>query len=126
MPPISQHEFQRRFYFCYKPSSLCRFLHKCKKPCRPSSEAIDRIPKRTGPFEEAGDGREYFWGILAVEKVSFIVVAYYHAVIFLGPFVFYFLWLFYWNHSGDMQNGSTPLAIVLGLLSLLWFPLIHK
>lgn len=129
MPPISQHEFWKRFYFgqpCRLFCRLTRRFHKCKKTCRPCCDAVDRVPKKIWPLEEGGDAREYFWGMLAVEKVSFPVVACYHSIFLIGPFAFWFLWLFYWNHHGDLQNASVPLAAVMGLLSLLWFPLMHN
>lgn len=126
IPPISPHEFKRRFYTCYKRGLTCRFLHRCKKPCRTSREAVERIPKKLRPLEEGGAHRENFWGILAIEKISALAVAIYHALILTGPFAFWFLWLFKWGHPGDLQNASIPVAVVIGLLSLFWLPLVQK
>jgi len=36
------------------------------------------------------------------------------------------MWLFAWDHPGDLQNASAPFLSVLGLISLFWFPLIAK
>lgn len=131
MPPISIHEFRRRFYACSKRHSslttriMCK-LHKCRNPCRRSRTALERIPKRKRRVEEDGDSREVFWGIQAIERLSFAVVATYHVFVLAPPLVFWLLWLFYWDHQGDMQNASVPFLTALGILSLFWFPLIHK
>jgi hypothetical protein len=47
-------------------------------------------------------------------------------LILLPPLIFWFLWLFQWGHSGDLQNASVPFLSALGLISLFWFPLINK
>jgi hypothetical protein len=130
LPPVSEHEFRRRFYTCHKrcltakvPFSRFLFFHRCRKPCRPLHDALDRIPKKVWRVEEEGDAREFFWGIHGVERISFCMVAFYHLVILLPPLVFWFLWLFWWGHSGDLQNASVPFLSALGLISLFWFPL---
>jgi hypothetical protein len=131
MPPISAHEFRRRFYACYRRCSISkvvrlRFSHKCWRPCRYSSEALDRIPKKNMRLEERGSAREFFWGIHGVERISFFTVATYHLLILLPPLIFWFLWLFQWGNFGDLQNASVPFLSALGLISLFWFPLINK
>jgi hypothetical protein len=77
-------------------------------------------------MEEEGDAREILWGIHGVERLSFLMVAMYHIFILFPPLIFGFLWLFYWGHSGDLQNASVPFLSALGLISLFWFPLPHK
>jgi hypothetical protein len=128
-PPVSSHEFYHHFYACYGrcASSRIAFLrsfHKCRRPCRYSQEAIDRIPKKISKLEESGDVREFFWGIFAVERISFLMVTVYHILILIPPLVFWCLWLFSWGHSGDLQNASVPFFTALSLLSLFWFPLL--
>jgi hypothetical protein len=128
MPPISEHEFNRKFYNCYRGSKRHRhFLGiTCRKTCRPANDALDRIPKRDRQVIIEGDKREIFWGLLAREAVSFRRVVVYHVIFLSAPFVFWVLWLLKWGHSGDWQNASVPFLAALGLLSLFWFPLMHK
>jgi len=76
--------------------------------------------------EEKGPARDFFWGIIAKERISFFTVAFYHIIVLLPPFVFWFSWLFLWGHSGDLQNASVPFLSALGLLSLFWFPIFAK
>lgn len=128
-PPVSSHEFYRRFYACYgrcigSKTPLLRSFHRCRRPCRHSQEAVERIPKKKWRVEEKGFARDFFWGIFAVEKLSFFMVALYHIIILLPPLAFWFLWLFFWGHSGDLQNASVPFLSALGLLSLFWFPIL--
>lgn len=131
MPPVSTHEFRRRFYSCHRRCSISRpillnFFHKCRKPCRQSQEVLKRIPKKTWRVDVDNDTREIFWGINAVENISFVMVTIYHLVILFPPLIFWILWLFIWGHSGDLQNASVPFLSALGLLSLFWFPLVSK
>ena len=126
MPPITPHEFRRRYYSCHgncpvSRSSLLCYFHRCKKPCRLRLDAVDRIPKRTSRLEMEGDARSSFWGLYAVERISFLKIAVYHSIIIIPSLIFMFLWLSYWGHSGDLQNASVPLLCGLALLSLLWF-----
>ena len=130
MPPISAREFRHRFYAC--PTDCCqrrrlipsglRTFHRCKRPCRRSLAALDRIPKKESSVEQSGDSREVFWGIQAVEEPSFAAICIYHILILLAPLTFWFLWLLYWGHRGDLQNASVPFLTVLTLLSLFWMP----
>jgi hypothetical protein len=131
--PVSKYEFRRRFYSCQSRCStansrlLCSLLsHKCKRLCRRSQEAVDRIPKMIWKLEESGDAREIFWGLYGRERISFLMVSIYHFLILLLSFIFWLLWLFWWNNSGDLQNASVPFLTALGLISLFWFPLIKK
>lgn len=133
IPPVSPHEFRRRYYACHKRCSttsgniLCILgIRQCRRPCKRSQEALGRIPKRIWVLEEGGDARETFWGLHAREEISFFRVATYHFLILLPPFVFWFLWLFWWGHSGDLQNASVPFMGALGVISLFWFPLIQR
>ena len=124
MPPITPHEFRRRYYSCRRNCPVSRspflwYFHRCKKPCRLGVDAVDRIPKRTSRLELDGDARSYFWGLYAIECISFFKVAVYHSIIIIPSFIFMFLWLFCWDHSGDLQDASVPFLCGLALLPLL-------
>jgi hypothetical protein len=101
----------------------------CRKKCGryPGRKgALDRIPKRNRWLDVGGQEREFFWGLLATEQVSALRVFWYHVLILSGPFAFWWLWLFLWGHSGDLQNASLPFSTVCVLLSMFWLPLLHK
>jgi hypothetical protein len=130
-PPITEHEFRRRFNACYDRClasriSAFRHFHKCRSPCRHSQDALSRIPKRLRDLEESGDKREIFWGIIAKDRISVVKVVIYHILILCAPFLFCFLWLFSWGHSGDLQNASVPAVMTVSLLSMFWYPLAGK
>jgi hypothetical protein len=128
MPPISSRAFRHWFYTCRRRSFFCYF-HKCqRRPCRGSREALDRIPKRIWRLEEEGNAWEFFWGLHTVERISTLKTAVYHLIVLLPSFIFWFLWLFDWGHSGDLQNGSVLFLCSLGLMSTFWswFPLLRK
>ncbi|MCJ1388309.1 hypothetical protein MMC18_001155 [Xylographa bjoerkii] len=124
-PPISPHEFRSRFSNSRKrrsssKASISHYIHHCKIPCRPSQEAVARIPKKVFPLEEEGHGHEYFWGIHAVERISFLVVMIYHTLLLLPPLVFWFLWLFAWVHEGDIQNAAIPFMAAVTMMAVVW------
>ena len=125
MPPIKPEEFKCRFYACYRGGNKHHhFFPKCRRPCRDKQDALNRIPKRDRDVIEDGDNREIFWGLVAVEQISFFMVAMYHSVILAPCLTFWMIWLFAWHHPGDLQNASVPLLAVLPLLSLFWYPLV--
>ena len=123
MPPISRHEFKKRFYWCYGRCLLgilglpSRF-HGCKKRCRTCPDAVDLVPKRLSPLEQGGDAREEFWGLYVGEVISAITVVVYLILILIAPFVLCFLWLFFWGHPDDLQNASVPLLCTLALIGV--------
>jgi hypothetical protein len=119
-PPISRHEFHTRFYACYQPRPSLHWFHKCIKGCRSSQKTIDLLPKRRTFLEEGGDDREVFWGIYAREKPSILVVIVYNVVCLIPFLTFFFLWLFRWGHSGDLQNASVPIFISISMISVFW------
>jgi hypothetical protein len=125
-PPISMHEFYYRFHACHDRCLASRFsifrpMHKCRRPYSHARGAVEKIPKKTLRVEEEGDCRSFFWGLCAVEKLSFYMVAIYHALVILSCLLFWFLWLFPWGHSSDLQNASVPLLAALGLIQLFWW-----
>ncbi|KAK5677670.1 hypothetical protein LTS10_009553 [Elasticomyces elasticus] len=115
-PPISKHEFRKRYYnSCGQPSSWHRPWHSCKKFCSRRSQALGVIPKRVRVLETGGDAREDFWGILAQERRYFVWVLGYFLLTLLPSIVFFFMWLFRWSHVNDLQNASVPITMTLGL-----------
>jgi hypothetical protein len=127
IPPIKPWEFKCRFYTCFQGGSKHRHLFlKCRKPCRLKKDALDRIPKCDRSVIEEGDQREIFWGLLAVEQISFAMVAMYHFLILAPTFVFWMLWLFVWGHRSDLQNASVPFLSTIPLLSLFWLMLVKR
>ncbi|KAK4910351.1 hypothetical protein LTR49_020958 [Elasticomyces elasticus] len=115
-PPISKHEFRKRFYnSCSQPSSWHRPWHSCKKFCTRRSQALAVIPKRNQGLEKGGDTREDFWGILAQERRYFAWVLGYFLLTLVPSLVFFFMWLFRWSHVNDLQNASVPITVTLAL-----------
>ena len=128
MPPISEHEFYNRFY----STEPFKYLHPhpfnrsggCKHSkaqrrghCR---EIIHLLPKKLSQLDENSDQREFFWGMYAQEVVCLRWLLFWN-VICISPLLwFFFMWLFRWGHSGDLQDASVPVTMVMGMLSLLW------
>lgn len=90
------------------------------------SEVLHRIPKRRIPLDFDRREREYFWGLLAVQRISNCRVILYHILILTGPFIFWWLWIFYRSNPDDLQNASVPFSTISVLLSLFWFPLLQR
>lgn len=126
-PPISRHEFRNRFYKCYKGGK--KHTHRfwsCRKLCRIKDDALERIPRRDREVVEEGDAREEFSGLLAVEEPQVLRVVIYHVLFVAGPFTFWALWLMVMGHSSYLQGASVLFTTALGLISLLWFPLLNR
>lgn len=113
-PPISRHAFKTLFYTCHFPCTW-PIPHDCMPPLAGASH-LGRIPKRTKGFQS--DQTSPVWGLETVFAVSSTYVFVYHCIIVAGPFAFFWFWLK--AHPDDLQNASTPLAIVIGALSLFW------
>ncbi|CRK25377.1 hypothetical protein BN1723_003282 [Verticillium longisporum] len=113
--PISDDQFYHRFYACYNPTSLHRLFHKCRKRCGDRAD-VGSFPLRRHGLQVEDTKKEYFWGIYVVTRVSNTRVAVYSSLCCLPGLVFFFLWMFSWGHSGDLQNASVPLCISLALL----------
>ena len=119
-PPITPHEFNKRFYSCRQASSWHKWnpLHSCRKPCR-SDQAVSRIPKRTTALEVNGDAREIFYGLYARERPSVLAFCLWNLIVFILPgLIFSIIWLK--KHPGDVQDAYTPLAICVSLMSCGW------
>ncbi|KAL9630473.1 MAG: hypothetical protein Q9164_006397 [Protoblastenia rupestris] len=109
-PPISPHEFHRRFY-----SNHCN-------PCG-RGEALDRIPKRLKPFQVNLhiNGREDMWGLQVELRPSFLRILIWQIVITAGGWVFMAWWLS--RGKADLQSAAVPITIILSALIALWVPL---
>jgi hypothetical protein len=119
MPPVSRHEFKRKFYSCYKGGKKHHhFLRGCRRQCRRKADALERIPKRDREIIEDGDGREIFWGLLADEEIQALRVVIYNVILLAGPIAFWILWL-KMGHPGDLQNASVPVTIALSSFAML-------
>ncbi|KAL4745351.1 hypothetical protein BDW72DRAFT_198726 [Aspergillus terricola var. indicus] len=93
IPPISDYEFNSRFYECYcsNKHGLSRFFHPCKKASGHSCDALQLLPKKKAQLERHGHKRQIFWGIYAQEIVCFRWVVAYHVACLLPMVVFFFL-----------------------------------
>ncbi|KAK1980905.1 hypothetical protein LZ30DRAFT_593845 [Colletotrichum cereale] len=118
IPPVTPHEFYKRFYACYDTPTL-HFYHRCTRLTGHSGDVLDKFPKKKTAIEEGGDGREVFWGIYARENVALIRVLAYNFICIIPMLVFFFAWLF---HHGpeEMQNAAVPISVMIAMLSLFW------
>jgi hypothetical protein len=121
MPPIPPKEFTRRFYACYGCPPIPAIFHQCKRFTEHCKDTLDRFPKCRFEFDiSKGGSRDKFWGIYAHEDIAFARVAVYNLLCMAPPLVFFFEWLLGWKHTGDLQDASIPLFVMLALLSLFW------
>ncbi|OTA69145.1 hypothetical protein K449DRAFT_411975 [Hypoxylon sp. EC38] len=120
IPPVSEHEFRKRFYTCHRPQPLRHWYHKCKALGTHSSEILDLFPKKKTEFEEGGDKREIFWGIYAREIISLRLVFTYNLVCVCPMLAFFVVWIIPTGQLTDLQNPSVPFSMMLGMLSLFW------
>jgi hypothetical protein len=90
VPPIGLHEFRMRFYECFTGGeSHWHWGRPCRRQCRKKKDALEKIPKRDREVIEGGDGREAFWGLLAVEEIQFLRVVVYCVLSLAGPCAFW-------------------------------------
>ncbi|KAI0120322.1 hypothetical protein F4776DRAFT_633767 [Hypoxylon sp. NC0597] len=120
IPPVSEHEFQKRFYACHKSRPLHHWYHKCKPLGSHSYDILDLFPKKKTEFEEGGDKREIFWGIYAREIISLRWVLTYNLVCVFPMLAFLLVWIIPAGQDTDLQNPSVPFSMMLGFLSLFW------
>lgn len=120
IPPVSEHEFYKRFYACHQPQSLLHWYHKCRRLGLQSHDLLEFFPKKKTELEEEGDKREHFWGIYAREQIDFRWVLFYNFICVLPMLIFFMVRVFPLNHSTDLQDPSVPLSMMLAMLSLFW------
>lgn len=119
-PPISQHEFYDRFY---GKVSSCRGIISCEtsNECECGFyDAVERIPQRIkqsahGPQES----RQQIWGIIARERKSRLRMLIYIVVTSIPGYIFFFLWLFAWDHE-SLQDASSLLVLTLSFWAILF------
>jgi hypothetical protein len=80
--------------------------------------ALHKIPKRSSALHRTTNSPEFAWGIQAQQIPSFLWILMYHSLIIFGTFGFWAWWQI--NHPSDLQNASTPLSVIVTLLSLFW------
>ncbi|KAK1991768.1 hypothetical protein LX36DRAFT_589782 [Colletotrichum falcatum] len=119
IPPVTPHEFYKRFYACYDPTPMLHFYHRCTRLAGHSGDVLDRFPKKKTELEEGGDGRETFWGIYARENVALARVLVYNFICITPTLVFFFAWLIP-HGSDEMQNAAVPVSVMVAMLSLFW------
>lgn len=112
-PPISAHEFNRRFYL-----SLCNLCGR--------TEAVGRIPKRVKRFQTSlhVNGREDMWGLQVELRPSFFRILLWQIAITAGGWMLIVWWLV--NHRNDLQGASVPVTLILTAMVTLWVPLSEK
>jgi hypothetical protein len=120
MPPISAHEFYRRFYFYCQPRSLLHWHIRCRQIRGHCREVLDLLPKKVSELEESGDQRETFWGIYAREIVCLRWVLFYNSLCILPLVWFFFMWTFKWGRNHDLQGAAIPISVMLSMLSVFW------
>lgn len=126
--PITRHVFRHYFYGCYDSGTLSHRFHTSiplVPNCRvrnPPSELLDFFPKRDRSVAEAAqsDKVEVCYGLLARECRSFFRVVMYLFVTMAPAFWFVFAWLFEWGNSGDLQDATVPITLMVSAVSLLW------
>jgi len=120
IPPISEHEFYKRFHACRRKGSLYPPL-PCKRPAGARTrDALSLLPKRISVLEEGGDAREMFWGLYARESISLKWVVLYNGACMLPVLVFFIVWLLPLGLAGDLQDAAVPLSVMLAMLSVFW------
>ena len=92
--------------------------------CCTTAHALQKIPKRNNKIIEDSDDRDIFWGLLAIDKISFLLVLSYLALLLVGAIGFWVYWLT--GHPDDLQNASVPFFASVGCLSLIWILAIQR
>ncbi|KAK2053220.1 hypothetical protein LY76DRAFT_639153 [Colletotrichum caudatum] len=126
MPPVTPHEFNRRFYRrfhacrCVTPRPRLFMFHRCRRQSGGHSrDVLDLFPKKRTKLEEGGNGRRLFWGIYAREAIALRWVLGYNFVCTLPMLVFFFVWVLRLGPD-EIQNASVPVSVMLAMLSLFW------
>ncbi|KAI1660367.1 hypothetical protein F4813DRAFT_349696 [Daldinia decipiens] len=120
IPPISKHEFFKRFYACHNPRPISHWYHECKMLGCSSYKILKLFPKKKTELNEAAESNEDFWGIYAREHISFLWVLGYNLICILPMLAFFVAWILPEGYGTDLQNPSMPFSMMLGMLSLFW------
>nr|POF02944.1 hypothetical protein CFP56_78927 [Quercus suber] len=114
--PISVGEFRDHFYRSYYPChTWYRYQHRRRLFGQVNTTAIESLPKRKQELEMHDGKREIFWGIYARERRCFAWMLGYVFLCNLPGLLFFFLWLFQWEHASDLQNVAVPVGLSLSL-----------
>ena len=116
--PITREQFYDHYYLDQCPS-----LHNWRRYQlsyrghfnQANRVALDAVPKRLIRINMDDGVDEHFFGLYAKEERSFRHVAVYAFLCNMPGLVFFFLWLFQWQHGSDLQNASVPLTLSLSL-----------
>lgn len=115
MPPIGRDEFEDRFYtYCQN----CRhWWHQEQRArwnlCINDCYAIARLPKKKAALEMNDGKREEFFGLYVRERRSDAMVRIYVSLANVPGIVFFFLWLFRWDHGSNLSDAVVPLTVSL-------------
>lgn len=109
-PPISPHEFRRRFY--------TNLINPCRR-----QEALERIPKRQKRFQVNlhVDGREDMWGLHVELRPCFLIIILWQMLITAAGWGFMGWWLS--RHGGDIQSAAVPVTLIITAVMALWVPI---
>lgn len=125
--PISPDEFRQHYYYQVCPSLLSweRWHRRRTGLSLVEREAFDTAPKRVVKLDMQNGRREKFYGLYAKEARCALRVAIHMAVCCLPGVIFFFLWLYQWGHSADLQGAAVPvqlsLTLVAGYLGVLYW-----
>ncbi|KAF2260561.1 hypothetical protein CC78DRAFT_472625, partial [Lojkania enalia] len=127
IPPVSRHEFRKRFDSCrklaYCPHRLISWFRKCNCPSQTakahSRELLDKFPKKTSQLDEYSEVRETFWGIYARQAICFRWILFYNLLCITPLIWLIFMWLFVWKER-DLESALMPTSIMLAMLSVFW------
>lgn len=112
--PITEAEFRDHFYnskarhHTWTRAQKCRFFGT-------DCSAVQSLPKRKEALELEDAKRGYFYGLYARERRCFAWVAGYFLACQVPSIVFFFLWLFQWEHTADLQGASVPASLSVAL-----------
>ncbi|KAI0890580.1 uncharacterized protein GGS22DRAFT_151294 [Annulohypoxylon maeteangense] len=120
IPPISEHEFTRRFYACNKGRLPFHWHHTCGASKGDSNAILSFFPKKKTEFIETGSDREYFWGIYAREMISLRWVLAYNVGCALPMLVVFAVRILPAGYATNLQDPSVPFTMMIGMLSLFW------
>ncbi|KAF1817812.1 uncharacterized protein K489DRAFT_328756 [Dissoconium aciculare CBS 342.82] len=113
--PIPKSQFHAHFYNPHSNNRTWRSF--CLDRIAPEllkNEHLKSLPKRRQVIVQDSK-REIFWGIYAREKRCFGWVLTYGVVCNFPGLLFFFLWIFEWQHASDLQNASVPVQLSLSL-----------
>jgi hypothetical protein len=88
-PPVTTNQFRRRFYGCHRNGSYhTNVIWYCGHPCRTTTKALARIPKRKHDVKIPSDEIDAFWGLKAVEAIVWWKILLYQLILLSLPTVF--------------------------------------